>query len=140
MQIIGFSFLTCFMICDLKEDENEINESSSIILFVLCSVFQFMLLIMPYNTFAIFYVNVCHHLKQVLEEFHKYMRKEHSFDYYRLLKSHNSIVSKAEHVDSELSTILFYCIIFNSLTVHVRRLFSLSQPDKRILSTYFPDL
>lgn len=61
--------------------ENQIKQSSSIWILVTLSVVKYVLLAMSFNTFAILYVNICHHLKQIVERFHNYICIEQGFEY-----------------------------------------------------------
>ena len=70
---------------------------------------------MPFNTFAIFYVIVCHHLKQVFHYFHKYVKKNaFVVDFEGLRKSYNELLFLVESIDKDVSVYVFCATVFNS--------------------------
>lgn len=74
MQVFNISFYTVNTISHLKDRiffGNKFTGSNLILLSVTSSIFQNLLLMVPFNTFAIFYVIICHHAKQKVQAFTK---------------------------------------------------------------------
>ncbi|KAG8181242.1 hypothetical protein JTE90_027910 [Oedothorax gibbosus] len=86
---------------------------------VVASAVHYLFFVMPFNTFALFYVIVCHHAKQIIEILGNSMSViKCNVNLDALLATHNRMVKMVERIDSELSAHVFFCIVFNSVAVY----------------------
>ncbi|KAG8181233.1 hypothetical protein JTE90_027903 [Oedothorax gibbosus] len=113
-RMVGFQFREGF------EFMVRFKEPYPSIFAVVASAVHYLFFIMPFNTFALFYVIVCHHAKQIIDILGNSMPviKERNVNLDALLATHNRMVKIVERIDSELSAHVFFCTVFNSVAVY----------------------
>ncbi|GFU12734.1 uncharacterized protein NPIL_332121 [Nephila pilipes] len=94
--------------------------TNSIYLWILIAIFAIFneLMLLPINTFAIYYTIVCHHLKLLLVNLSKSMINAADFEQDRVYKKYLNIKKIVMHIDEQLSFLVFLSSISNACTMH----------------------
>lgn len=78
-------------------------------------IFNFIMVI---NTFSMFYISVCQHMRYEILNFTKMINQGESLNFEYLIKSYSRISSMVNKADNSLSIIMFFHTVYSATSMH----------------------
>ncbi|GFQ93058.1 uncharacterized protein TNCT_492211 [Trichonephila clavata] len=104
----------------LKAQMFFIHFTNSVYLWILVTILIIVqeLLVLPLNTFAIYYTTVCHHLKVLMTNLGKSLNNTRDSEYDRIYKEYVSMRNLVTYIDEQLSFLVFISSVYNACTMY----------------------
>ena len=104
---------THFFTCEVK---------NNVWKFIICVIFSYanmILIYMPTNIFAVYYVTICYEIKELIFRFRSLIKHHQKFTYNKLISIYNEIRYVIKYIDNNFGYLLFISFVFNGILIHI---------------------
>ncbi|GBM99413.1 hypothetical protein AVEN_78632-1 [Araneus ventricosus] len=94
------------------------NPNIAFISYIALSIIYILFFSMPVNIFMVFFISVCHDLKQLFDEYKTCMISQTHPDYHWLIKRYNFLRNVVIEIDSQINCLVFWAALANMFCLY----------------------